>query len=55
MGVRNRKRKSQNWDQWRAIMKEAKFHNGLQYLQKMKKSHVRVKYKVYYDTLTLHN
>jgi hypothetical protein len=50
MGVRNRKRKSQNWNQWRAFVKEAKVRNGLQRPQKKKKNHVGVKYKVYYES-----
>jgi hypothetical protein len=35
-GVINWRRKSQDRDQWKAIVKEAKAHHGLQRLQKNK-------------------
>lgn len=34
MAIRNWRRTSQNQDQWQAIIKEAKIHHGLQWLQK---------------------
>jgi hypothetical protein len=38
MGIRNWRQKSKDLDQWRAIVKEAKVHNGQLRPQKRKKS-----------------